>query len=136
MFPIASRKKKFVNIWNFFLFLQYPLEMGYFQASGGWDIKLFIKAFVFPAKAHWLPYASSKLDGYMIMLNTQTDSFLDTYSHMFCWFPQYAGYIWLVIQIYYSYHTQLASSYILVRSLFCNLQVSYIPSVSLESTIN
>lgn len=87
-------------------------------------------------KAHWLPYASSKLQGYMIMLNTQTDGTPDFNSDTFCCFPQHPGYIWLEIQIHYSYQTQLASSYIPVRSLFCDLQASYIPSVYLEFNIN
>lgn len=66
------------------------------------------------------------------MLNTQTDGSHDINSDTFCCFPQHAGYIWLGIQIHYSYQAQLASSYILVRSLFCDLQASYIPSVYLE----
>lgn len=119
--------------------LPYHLRMGDFQVSGGWDVKLFIKlsVHVFPAKkAHWVPYASSKRQSEAIVLNTRTDASPGTNSDTFCCFPQHAGYVWLGIQIYYSYQTQLASSNILVRSLFCHLQASHIPSVYLEFKIN
>lgn len=67
------------------------------------------------------------------MSNTQTDVIN---SDTVCCFPQHAGYIWLGIQIHYSYQTKLASSYILVASLFYDLQASYIPSVYLEFRID
>lgn len=88
-----------------------------------------------PAKSFWLPYASSNLQGYVIVLNTQTDGSPYINSDTFC-FPQHAGYIWLGIRIHYPYQTQLATSYILVRSLFYDLQASCVPSVYLEFKIN
>lgn len=62
------------------------------------------------------------------MLNMHTDGSTDINSDTFWCFPHHSACIWLRIQIHYSYQTQLASSYILVWSFFCDFKASYVPS--------